>query len=493
MRPGVSGKQQQCTGTDNAPIPIGCSTLDIAHLVGEAEIPTFHKLLACATLDPVPATTGSLELAMDLFTQLFGNFIAFVYHCFDRIVIHGYLTGLSRPEHVVHFFRQVIGTPVITKEILSERTNQYQNWVEAFARNHRIPIEWAEKGVRKEDFVRRWQRRMVRNKAYGVYFIFKSLEVGPTFRITVPKYPAQDPNYRIVALQRSRFTHYYFYIRDEMLGPIVMYVGSCFPFKTTYYLNGHSFIEQQLNRAEVGFRKDDNAFLAVSDVAALQAIADELSPQIIRERLDYWTFLLGPKFSARERRQVRLSRIYAISQIEYCVSFVLKRDFSIHKLFERSCELGLWRLTRTRSPRCSACASSATTGGSSPPSSIRSSMAIMSSAPISAMRFSGSTRSSRCICATSCAPTTSTTSVSKRAWIISTTSATSFTASSAASPVSRRTGSTSTPTFRCCRKSPCRSRSARCATPVSKSTTRASSACSRFCCTPAPVGGWTRE
>jgi hypothetical protein len=82
---------------------------------------------------------------MELFTQLFGHLLAFVYHCFDRIVIHGYLTGLSRPEHVVHFFREVIGAPVITKEILSERTNHYQSWVEAFARNHRIRIEWAEK------------------------------------------------------------------------------------------------------------------------------------------------------------------------------------------------------------------------------------------------------------------------------------------------------------------------------------------------------------
>jgi hypothetical protein len=145
---------------------------------------------------------------MELFTGLFGHLLAFVYHCFDRIVIHGYLTRLSRPEHVVYFFREVTGAPVITNEILSERTNRYQNWVEAFARNRRIPIEWAEKGIRKEDFVRRWQRRMVRNNAYGVYFIFKSLEVGPTFRITVPKYPTKDPNYRIVANQRSRFTHY---------------------------------------------------------------------------------------------------------------------------------------------------------------------------------------------------------------------------------------------------------------------------------------------
>ena len=212
---------------------------------------------------------------MELFTRLFGHLLAFVYHCFDRIVIHGYLTRLSRPEHVVYFFREVTGVPVITKEILSERTNRYQNWVEAFARNHRIPIEWAEKGVRKEDFVRRWQRRMVRNNAYGVYFIFKSLEVGPTFRITVPKYPTKDPNCRIVANQRSRFTHYYFYFLDEVLGPIVMCVGSFFPFKATYYLNGYSFIEHQLSRAEIGFRKDDNAFLAVSDVAAQKAAADK--------------------------------------------------------------------------------------------------------------------------------------------------------------------------------------------------------------------------
>ena len=48
---------------------------------------------------------GLGETAMQLFTQLFGDLLAFVYHCFDRIVIYGYLSGLSRPEQVVHFFR----------------------------------------------------------------------------------------------------------------------------------------------------------------------------------------------------------------------------------------------------------------------------------------------------------------------------------------------------------------------------------------------------
>jgi hypothetical protein len=286
-----------------------------------------------------------MVVAMELFTKLFGNLLAFVYHCFDRIVIHGYLSALSRPEQVVHFFRQIVGVPVVSKDILSQRTADYQSWVEAFARNHNTPIEWGEKGVRKEDHVLPWLRRIANKNAYGVYFIFKSMEQGPTFRISMPQYPTKDPHYRILAHQRSRFTHYYFYIRDETLGPMVMRVASFFPFQTTYYLNGHSFIEQELNRAQVGFRKNDNAFLAIDDVAALQAAADRLSPEIIRKRLDYWTLVLGPKFSAKERKQLNLSRFYAIAQIEYCHNFIFKRNFPIHKLFERSCELGLWRLT----------------------------------------------------------------------------------------------------------------------------------------------------
>jgi len=245
----------------------------------------------------------------------------------------------------VHFFRNVVGLAVVDKEVLSRRTADYQAWVEAFARNHRLPIEWAEKGVRKEDHVLPSQRRMARDDAYGVYFIFKSMEQGPSFRVSVPKYATKDPNYRILARQRSRCTHYYFYLRDETLGPMMMRVASFFPFQTTYYLNGHSFIEQELKRAQIGFRKTDNAFLAVADVAALQAAADRLSPAIIRGRLDYWTLILGPKFSTKERKQLNLSRFYAIAQIEYCRNFIFKRNFPIHKLFERSCELGLWRLT----------------------------------------------------------------------------------------------------------------------------------------------------
>jgi len=282
---------------------------------------------------------------METFAKLFGSLLALVYHCFDRIVILGHLPLLTRPENIVHFFRDIHQVKTISKEVLRQRTDDYHRWVEAFAKKRKIPMEWAEKGIRKEDYVRPHLRRMERRNQFGVYFILKSMELGPAFRSAVPRFPVDDPHYRILARQRSRYTHYYFYVRDEVLGPIALCVGSFLPFSVTYYLNGHHFIERELERAGMPFRKDDNAFLWVADQKALQAAADRLSPQIIRRQLDHWTWVVGPKFSQKDREAINLSRHYSLQQVEYCRNFIFRRNFPIHKLFERSCDLGLFRLT----------------------------------------------------------------------------------------------------------------------------------------------------
>ena len=56
---------------------------------------------------------------MELFTKLFGAWLVFVYHCFDRVVLSGYLMGLQRPGQVVYWLQQVLGIEAITKEVLS--------------------------------------------------------------------------------------------------------------------------------------------------------------------------------------------------------------------------------------------------------------------------------------------------------------------------------------------------------------------------------------
>jgi hypothetical protein len=80
----------------------------------------------------------------------------------------------------------------------------------------------------------------------------------------------------------------------------------------------------------------------------LQAAADRLTPDVLRARLEFWTLILGPKFSKRERAAMNLRRFYAVNQIEYCRNFIFQRHFPIHRIFERSGEIGLWRLTANK-------------------------------------------------------------------------------------------------------------------------------------------------
>ena len=110
------------------------------------------------------------------------------------------------------------------------------------------------------------------------------MEMGKTFSAKMPQFPTDDPDYRIIRRVPSRYLHYYFYIRDPVIGPLAMCVGTYLPFQTTYYLNGHNFMEIELRRHGVAFRKDDNAFLATAYPQALQAAADKLSASLIEKR-----------------------------------------------------------------------------------------------------------------------------------------------------------------------------------------------------------------
>lgn len=287
---------------------------------------------------------------MEAFIQRFGPVLQFSYSCFDRIVINGYLPMFQNEANLVYFFRTICGVEQISKEILSGRTDDYRGWVEGYALNHGIPTQWAEAGVRKQDFLKPYRDRFLRKGEFGVYYILKSMEQGRTFRVSSSKPKTGDPHHRDVSRMQSRFTHYYFYLVDEVAGPMVVRIGTFLPFLATFYLNGHNFIERQLLTEGISYSKKDNLFVGVKDPARLQEIADSLSPEVIAKRLNHWVFLLGPKFSRKERARglSALERFYANQQIEYCRNFIFQREFPIRSLFERSCELSLYQLLPTR-------------------------------------------------------------------------------------------------------------------------------------------------
>lgn len=144
---------------------------------------------------------------MDRWSELLGHPVQFSYTAWDRIVLNGYLDRLQRPENVVHFFREVVGVPCITPEVLTSRTTPYRAWVAEDAQDQGIPILAAPKDVRKEAVVAPYYRQF--REAEGIVCILTSVEQGRTFVSYTPRYPPKsgDPTYRLIHPCRKRFVH----------------------------------------------------------------------------------------------------------------------------------------------------------------------------------------------------------------------------------------------------------------------------------------------
>lgn len=287
---------------------------------------------------------------MQFLIKLFSAYVQFVYHTFDRVVINGYLDYFKLEGNVVEFFHQVKNRPIITKQVLRERTAQYVRWVQSYADNRHLPCHWVpyikRKPVRHEAIVGPVLERFRRAGHFGVYYILMSKERGRTFRSTQLRRATADPNYRMIRRDFSLFRHYYFYLYDPVLGAMALRVGSFLPFQVCAYINGHEFTARELQRRRIGYRQQDNAFVAVDDPQALQRAANAFKANVIAQRLNYWAFALGPKFSRAERAACHgLNRSWAIQQVEYCSNLIFKKHFPIRHLFERCCELSLYSFT----------------------------------------------------------------------------------------------------------------------------------------------------
>jgi len=278
---------------------------------------------------------------VDRLSEVFGERVQFRSTCLDRIVLHGYLTGLQRPEQLVYFFHDVVGVDCIEPKVLLGRTAAYRGWVDQYTSGQGIPVLAAPKGVRKEELVRPYYGKLGPHE--GIACVLTSLENTRTFISYAPQRTPRsgDENYRRIETGRKRFLHLYWYVWDPVMGPMSLRVATYLPFTVTCYLNGHHFVSERLRQAGVGLYQQDNAILSVADPVALQAAADALSPAVLQARCDYWAAKLAPSFSPAERAAVDLRYCYSLAQIELATDVIFAEPSPLRALFRRAVELGL--------------------------------------------------------------------------------------------------------------------------------------------------------
>ena len=89
---------------------------------------------------------------MNTFCEHHQNSIKFGYRCFDRILLNGLIQPFQQPERVIGFFNAYREGVRVTRNLLRDIAEQFQNWVKNRCQKWGAPILEAPEG-RRDDFV----------------------------------------------------------------------------------------------------------------------------------------------------------------------------------------------------------------------------------------------------------------------------------------------------------------------------------------------------
>ena len=104
-------------------------------------------------------------------------------------------------------------------------------------------------------------------------------EKQKVFRTSKRRNPVTGATYPWLVPGSAVVNQYYFYCVDEDFGPVCVKFSGYFPYTGRLILNGNEYAKRQAAKAGIGFVPLDNAFAAVDDVAAVQAICDGLDEE----------------------------------------------------------------------------------------------------------------------------------------------------------------------------------------------------------------------
>jgi hypothetical protein len=269
---------------------------------------------------------------MNAFTEHHQENISFQYSCFDRILLNAIIQPLQQPAVIVGFLDRYRQVPSVTRQYFRRVSEEYHQWLQERAHARRVKIVEPPKGVRREEWVEPFYRRL-RGES-GMAVILKSRENA---RVAV-SYPTKTGGNRIELYQRFVW-QYYFYLHDRQFGRMFIRICPYFPFNARVCLNGHEWLAQQLKREGISFRKQTNAFVACADPARLQQLSDSFSTHHVVLCAQRWLAQLVPFFTDYERRHGGCGHRLYVSQVEYCTNLTFKRRAALDRIAERLLDL----------------------------------------------------------------------------------------------------------------------------------------------------------
>lgn len=254
--------------------------------------------------------------------------------CIDRMFLNVYVPGLQYAAGLVAYVHHQLGLPIASTAPLAKITDAFSAAMHRFARDQAVPWVDFARGQRKDDVMHEHLAGFTAaGRTEGVLFIGRAQEKTGLFR-TEKRHNSDGRPYPWIVRSTGVVNQFYCYCVDDDFGPFFLKFCSYFPYNARLCINGHEWAKRQATKAGIGHTSLDNAFAAVDDPAAVQAICDTLGPDQIDALLRKWLAILPHPFSPADRAAGYRYDI-SILQAEFSLTQMLDTPVSGRVFFEQ--------------------------------------------------------------------------------------------------------------------------------------------------------------
>jgi hypothetical protein len=259
------------------------------------------------------------------FVTKFTSLIVTVLSCFDRVIFKGH-SPLSNGPALEGFVDHELKIRRCDFMAFAEQKSEIVvNHAKRLAQESGAEYHFLQGSHRKDKLVDRILRE--RPIVEGLICVLCCMECCPSFKLL---YGKGRPS--LVSARRQQRV-LYFYFLDPQLGLIHIRLTTWFPFTVQVYVNGHSWLAQQMLNRRLGFTQQDNAFTALDDPQSAQKLADSFVDQDWCKILNRLVRRVNPLM--KKRWFSSLSYYWVVDQAEFATDVIFTSRKALADLYPR--------------------------------------------------------------------------------------------------------------------------------------------------------------
>jgi hypothetical protein len=246
---------------------------------------------------------------------------------FDRLRLQGTLRSLYHPDVMALYLRRA---GVLWKDFKTHVTALTERIRQAAAQlaqaHHRPMIYLPSTATDKEDLARHYQRReRVRS---GLVVVLSAVEPCRTWFMAGNRATQKLE----LKLQWGKCLHLYFYWIIEPWGWLHLRLQTWFPFLVQVCLNGREWLARQLDAAGIGYRRVDNAFPWIADLARAQSLMDQQLHTHWERALEKLLDQCHP-LHREITRPLNLHYYWTVAESEYASDVMFRRRAALERIY----------------------------------------------------------------------------------------------------------------------------------------------------------------